>query len=327
MGTPVTVADIAPAVRSARSLLGAGWSERAIDREARGGVLHRVRRGWYMDAAQWRELWPEGRHLAHSIAVARDSTASVPLSHTSAAVVWGLPLYRVRPARVHQTCGSPTRVSSGADVHRHIAPLPGDDIVIHYGLRITSLSRTVVDNIRLLPPEAAVALADAAERMMAQVGRQWNEDAVVAWRRGIARRIEAMAGARGIRQARWVSAFADGRAQLPGESVSRLQLVRIGFAVPDLQVPVRGPDGRWYYVDFGLRDVRAWGEFDGHGKYTDDDLRDGRSPAQVMLDEKRREDWIRGTSQMRMARWEDEHIASPARLAARLDSFGIRPFV
>lgn len=235
-----TVADLSPAIHSLRSLLCMGWTERAIDREARGGRLQRIRRGWYMDAAEWRDLWTEGRHLAHSIAVARDSAGLIPLSHTSAAVVWGLPLYRTRPVRVHETCASPSRVSSGVDVHRHVAPLPAADVVMRDGLRVTSLARTVLDCIRVLPPEAAVALADAAERTMAQVRRDWDEDAVAAWRRGMEGRVLLTAGARGIRQARWVSAFADGRAQLPGESVSRLQLVRIGFAVPEL----RAPDGR-----------------------------------------------------------------------------------
>ena len=119
--------------------------------------------------------------------------------------------------------------------------------------------------------------------------------------------------------------FADGRAQLPGESVSRLQLVRLGFARPRLQVPVAGPHGQTYWVDFGLDDVDALGEFDGKGKYLDEAMRDGLSLEAVLLEEKKREDWIRGRTQRRFARWSNEHLGTPELLAARLAAFGIRP--
>jgi hypothetical protein len=210
-------------------------------------------------------------------------------------------------------------------VFRHVAPVPASDIVLLHGIRCTSLERTVFDMIRTLETEASVAAADAAERQFALRGRVWDEDAVDHWRRSMRDRIDAASGARGIRRARWVAAFADGRAQLPGESVSRLQLVRLGFDVPQLQVPVAGPGGRTYFVDFGLTDVRAFGEFDGKDKYLDAEMRRGLPIERVLLEEKQREDWIRGTTQWRLARWEDTHSATPRALAARLASFGILP--
>ena len=63
--------------------------------------MHRVRRGWYIDSAAWSQLRPEARHLAHTIAVARDSRGGGVMSHTSAAVLWDLPLYRARFAGSH----------------------------------------------------------------------------------------------------------------------------------------------------------------------------------------------------------------------------------
>ena len=82
---------------------------------------------------------------------------------------------------------------------------------------------------------------------------------------------------------------------------------------PQLQVPVAGPTGQTYFVDFGLAEVRAFGEFDGKDKYLDVALRRGAPLEQVLLEEKRREDWIRGTTQWRFARWEDEHSATRRR--------------
>jgi hypothetical protein len=321
----MSVPELSLLVRSRSSLLLGGWTERGISSAVQSGELRVVRRGSYIAAADAEILWAEGRHLAHVIAVVRDSAGRAAVSHESAAVVWGLPLYRHRPSRVHMTTDSHGRISSGPDVMRHVAPLPASDVLIRDGIRTTTLSRTVFDLMRTLPAEAAVSCADAAERTMALRGREWNEDAVTSWRRSMVERIAGASGARGVKRARHVADFADGRAQLPGESVSRLQIVRLGFRRPRLQVPVTGPGGRMYFVDLALDDVDAFGEFDGKGKYLDQALRRGIPLEQVLLEEKQREDWIRGTTQRRLARWGDEHIVSPQVLAARLRSFHITP--
>ncbi len=302
-----------------------GWTERSIAAAVAARSLKSIRRGWYMEAAEWRELWPEGRHLAHVVAAVRDARSTVVMSHTSAAVLWGLPLYRVAPRRVHITMTRPRRNSSSPDILRHTAALPDGDVVRRGGVLCTSLGRTVIDLARLLPTDAAVALADAAERQMAVRGRVWDRDARAVWREELAERLGRARGSRGVRAGRRVVAFADGRAELPGESVSRLQLARLGFAPPELQVRFGAPGGGDYFVDFRLPDARALGEFDGKTKYVDEAIRQGRPLDDILLAEKQREDWIRGLSQERFARWGDEHIGSPAALGARLAAFGIRP--
>ncbi|MBS1673832.1 MAG: hypothetical protein JSS74_07695 [Actinobacteria bacterium] len=311
-------------VRSRENLILDDWTDREIAGAVARGTLFRLRRGWYIDGAEREALWPEERHRAHVIAVARDSRGGAVMSHSSAAVLWRLPLYRIHCVRVHMTLLSARRNSSAPDVKRHIGTLEEDDIVTIDGIRCASLGRTVFDLIGTLPLESAVALADAAERQMAERIREWDLDAVESWRRALQARLEASSGMRGLRQMRWVAAFADGRAQLPGESVSRLQLVRLGFAVPKLQVPVAGPDGNSYFVDFGLDDVNCFGEFDGKDKYFDEAMRSGLTIEEVIFAEKRREDWIRGSTHRRFARWESEHILTSRALGLRLEAFGIR---
>lgn len=291
----------------------------------RVGELHQIRRGWFIDARERAVLWEEEKHRAHVIAVARDAQGAAVMSHSSSAVLWRLPLWQMRLVRVHMTTDAPHRISSSPDVRRHVSRLPPDDVALVDGIRCTSLERTVFDLIRGLPLVAAVAVADAAERQMGERGWEWDLDAVTSWRRNLAVRIDAATGARGIRQARWVSQFADGRSQSPGESVSRLQLYRLGFDAPELQVEVAGPAGSSYFVDFGMRDARAFGEFDGKAKYLDAAMREGKSVEQILLEEKQREDWIRGTTQWRLARWETRHIATANALGERLAAFGIRP--
>lgn len=318
------VALLSPEIRSRRMLLRDGWTERRLQRAVTEDTLRLVRRGWYMSGEQWQALYPEERHRAHVIAAVRDARSAAPVCRASAAVLWGLLLYRLAPRRVHMLCDPERRNSSGVDVQRHAERADPLDVEVVEGIRCTSLARTVFDLIRTLPLEAAVAVADAAERMIALRGREWDAEAREVWRADMSQRIADHPGARGIAQARWVAAFADGQAQLPGESVSRLQLHRLGFAPPRLQVEVAGPGGRAYFVDFGLTDVRTLGEFDGETKYRDEAMRRGASVEDVLLQEKQREDWIRGRTQWRLVRWGSRDIDTARALGARLASFGVR---
>ena len=192
------------------------------------------------------------------------------------------------------------------------------------GIRCTTLERTTFDVVRAVGRETAVAFADAALRSVALRGEAYDIAAAEEWRERMLERLARAAGARGVRRAREVIRFADGRAQLPGESVSRLQLARLGFARFGLQVPVPGPKGKEYRVDLEIEEIGTFLEFDGKGKYLDEAMRSGRTLEAVLLDEKQREDWIRGATQRRLVRAEDSHITTPEALAARLAGFGIR---
>ncbi len=323
--------DAAPPAESLRHVThlewaGVDWRQRG--ERLRGGDLVRVRRGWYADAAIWRSWWSEGRHLARVHAAQRAMRGSGGVfSHQSAAVLWGLPLYGGDPPTVHTTLRRGAHVRSTAPVQRHRTPLDEADIVEREGIACTSLSRTVLDAARTTRPETAIALADAAFRLVAWSERERRYDLAAdeVFRAGLRARIEQMPGARGIRQTRWIVDHADGRAQLPGESVSRLQLLRLGFRRIRLQVPVPGPHGRDYAVDFGLDEVAAWGEFDGRSKYLDPAMAGDRDPLEVLAAEKEREDWIRATTGRLMARWDMPHIGTPALLSRRLAVYGIRP--
>ncbi|MGP3534639.1 type IV toxin-antitoxin system AbiEi family antitoxin domain-containing protein [Microbacterium sp. RD1] len=318
--------ELDTALLSRHDLVRSGMTDEAIARAVERGDLVRVRRGWFMDARDHRELWPESRHRAEVLAVTREMRGGTAVvSHVSAAVLWDLPLYRTTPSRVHVTVSGGLAAPSTPSVFRHRDTLEDSDVTTIRGIRCTTLERTVWDVLRTASLEAAVACADAALRLTAVTDRAVDEERAGLWRQALRDRAGQSVGARGARQARWVIEFADGLAELPGESVSRLHLHRLGFPAPRLQVRVPGPAGRDYWVDFGFDEIGAFGEFDGVGKYLELALRSGRTVEQVMLDEKRREDWIRGTTQRRLARWGSEHIGTPEVLGQRLAGFGIRP--
>jgi hypothetical protein len=303
-----------------------GRRSRDIAEAVAGGELRRLQRNRYVREDLWSDLWPESRHrIEVGAAVGEMRGGSGAASHDSAGVLWSFPLYRHTPAAVHITMPEGERMSSRAGLQRHSDNLPDADITTLFGIRCTTRDRTVFDLVRTLSPEAAIAVADAALRQVAMIDRIYHADIAEEWRQRMLERCARAKGVRGIRQAVDTIRFADGRAELPGESVSRKQLTRLGFRHLRLQVPVRGPNGAEYRVDIEIEEIRTFFEFDGMGKYVDEATRSGRSIEQVVLDEKRREDWIRGTTQKRMVRAESAHILTTHALAKRLVQFGITP--
>jgi len=320
------ITDARAAIRSHRELMAGGWSNRDVAGAVRRGVLVRLSRGLYVDAALWQRSHPEDRELIRAVAAHRRLRGGgVTFVLTSAGALHGLPLVRTRASRPHvagRQVNGQVRASAPF-VARHEWSLSEDDVVEVDGIRCTSLSRTVADLLRCLCPEAAISVVDAALRQRAwHEGRgQYDIDEAERFRGEVAAHLAP--GSRGVVQARELLALADGRADGPGESISRLYLHRLGFA-PRIQVAIAGPKGRDYHIDFDIDEADVWGEFDGAVKYTDAAMRGGdEDAAAVVLREKAREDWIRGTTGRRMIRWGWEHLADLETFAARLAAFGV----
>lgn len=299
-----------------------GMTARHLDNAVATEVLHRVRRGWYLPGRAHEELWPEARHLAAVVAV-NDSARIPPVfAFTSAAAVHGFGLYRVRADRVH-TIGAEASRHSDPGIFRHRGAVSGDDIVEVDGIRCTSVERTAFDLARLASPEVALVFIDTALGRIGGDFRRYDEHAADKWVGEMYARLEAAPGARGIRQARTLLQIADGRSQQPLEIVTKLQLRRLGFRQPRLQIPVRAPGRGSYWMDIALDEAEAFYECDGETKYTDEALRSGRTLEEVLIAEKAREDWVRGTTRRRVLRGGTAHSTTPTALSARLTSFGV----
>jgi hypothetical protein len=220
------------------------------------------------------------------------------LSHTSAAVLHGLPLWRVPLQRLHVSRNQDSGGHRSAWVHVHTvrSALPAMHVD---GVAVTSVARTVVDCARMLPFEQSVVIADAALHLGLATQQ---ELAVAAWE---------MRGYAGVQRARRVVEFADGRSESVGESRSRVLFARIGLPVMELQHEIRDHAGLLVArVDFALPGLRIAGEFDGKVKYGRL-LRPGQTPGDVVFEEKRREDAVRDL-QWGVVRWVWDEIGSPA---------------
>lgn len=262
-----------PEIRAVTKLRAEGWTTAELRRAVARGDLERLRRGAYAAPG---DLDDRARHARRTLAVCTGRSPDHVVSHSSAAVLHGLP---VRPGAlgvVHLTRWGPThgKVADGVRLHR--SPLSADEAVEVHGLRVCSLERTLADLVRGEPFEWGVAAADAALRLGA--------DAAL-----LVEYADAGRRRSGNARLREVLAFADGRAESAAESMSRVSMARAGIPRPELQFDVHLPEGGWVATsDFGWPDLGVVGEMDGKQKYTADPRR-GRSAGDVVMAEKERD--------------------------------------
>ncbi|PTR31831.1 hypothetical protein C8K36_101867 [Rhodococcus sp. OK519] len=280
-----------------------GFTDHELRAARRSRELLAVRPGAYVRATDLARLDSAAQHRLALLAMAA-ACPDVVVSHVSAAVLYGIDIWNVPLQRVHSTLDRPSGGKITARRHAHVAHLPTEDVVAVGGVQVTAPARTIVDLARTLPFECAVVAGDHA-LATGLVTRADLDEA-----RGRCR------GRRGAAQAGRVVAFLDGRSESVGESRSRVLIHRERLPVPDLQRVLSDdglPIGR---VDFFFERERAVGEFDGLGKYTQH-LRPGQTTEQAVIEEKLREDGIRGAG-YGVARWGWRELSTPAEVVRRL---------
>ncbi len=312
---------------SAVMLRDAGISSRALERLVGTGILTRIRQGAFVLTSVWRTMWPDERYRLFVRATVAASPRPLVVSHLSAAVMHRLPLVGAWPQTVHVL---DTGAGGGASArlltsHRSV---PESETVLIDGVRVTALVRTLVDVAIAETAERSVpaldaglhavrAASDNAARMR---GVPWGSEQMGAFaqqaelglREQLHDELERLAPRRWRVRAERAIDFANGLADGPGESLSRVRFLELGFEIPELQVRFDGADGRDAFVDCFWRGVRKGGEFDGRYKYMRGAiLKPGQDPGEIVFAEKRREDALR-TQLSSMARWVWDEVL-PAR--------------
>ena len=200
-----------------------GWHHRTHTAESvDSGKLIRIRPGHFIEAESWQGAHSEQREIAAAHTAQFAARGEHVFSHTTAAALHGLPLFRHAPHRPHVMVGDGRAIGAAPAVFRHHDRWDGDS-GIRDGLRVTTLARTVFDVIRTTRPETAISCADAAlRRVSLRDDRGIDGTRAEALRESVLRLVMRAPGRRGIRQARETIAMADPRAESPGESVSRM---------------------------------------------------------------------------------------------------------
>ncbi|KUF06385.1 hypothetical protein AUL38_13235 [Leucobacter sp. G161] len=222
----------------------------------------------------------------------------------------------------HTTVMPGQLATSSDSLMRHRSHLDGADVVSLAPFRCTGPERTVTDLARTEPFEVALSSADAHLRAIARVGRNVDRAALHAWQDGVHQRADRLRTRAGSRAVRAIAALAHPLADSPLESVSRLRFQQLGIDVT-LQVPVAARGRGSHFLDFVLDGLGFWGEADGRAKYLQPALRDGRSVEQVVYEEKRRTDWIAGSTGLRLIRWGVAEASSLARFTTHLRAHGV----
>lgn len=263
-------------------ILDSGYDDRDI-REARAlGLLTRIGAGLYALSTTYAPLTPEAKHLVRCRAVVHRLGDGVVLTHQSAALMHGLPVWGLDLDEVQLTRRDGKRGRHEAGVHHHIGRIDDSQITEVDGVLTAAPARSVWEVACAGSSESGLVTADGALHQQRVSHESLHEIA------------GHFANWQGSRSARLALSLADGRSESPGESRSRHLFWRFDIPSPDLQFRVAGRDGRIIArTDFAWELYRHLAEFDGRIKY-DGTFADAGFA--TVFGEKRREDMIRAES-------------------------------
>ena len=289
-----------------REAIELGADDRDLRRAVRAGVLIRIRQGAYTVPELWAEAFPEERHRIRCEAVRRSVNGDIAFTHASALVLMGIDVWDVDLDQVHVTRldGGIGRREHGV-VH-HVGRFDTDAAVQVGDYILSGPAAAVIENTTLTGVEGGLVSADSALHQGFVTEEQlWrNFDERIQWPNS--------------RSARMVLTLADGLSESVGETRFRHLCWRAGLPKPELQVKIYAPDGTHFATcDFGWRDRRALGEFDGRIKYGRL-LKPGQRVEDVITAEKDREDKVREYTDCIVMRFTWPDLGRPNSTAERL---------
>lgn len=290
-------------LHSRAALVSRGYSDGLLGAMCGREELVRLRRGMYVEPAVYGNAGRREQHLPAIVAACHALDHPAAVSHTSAAVLHGLPLWNVTLDRVHLTRG---RRHGGCSNRRrvlHALPLTREDTVEVGGITVTSLARTIANVGCMGLFEQAVIMGDHALNK-SLLTEQALSDSVAGLR-----------GRRGVRTAHAATAAMDLRSESPGETRCRLVMQRLGIAPTELQRVVRHRGTHIARVDFADPDRGIVTEFDGMLTYKLDGL-DSADVSDALAREKQREERLTnlGLQVVRVV-WKD--LSRPEDIARR----------
>ncbi len=297
---------------------------RKLRRKVREGTLHQLVRGQYVDRKLLEGLTTYEQFVLLLASLMLRPLGSAVLVGESAAYLWGLPLPKTPPKVMLQRVRQGQK--NGPNFVRRTVRLSTFSTIAYANFRVLDKTCAAVEVAQGLPLQWAVALFDrllsgralllesgarpfAAYRLVTK--DELRETILLCkTKRARSRLLEALD-------------LADGRAESPGESRTRVLIKQLGFEDVDLQVALSDADGFVGRVDMLMPVSRIVIEFDGKIKYTDPSMLGNKTSGDAVFGEKVREDRIRalGYSVVRVY-WSD--LKDPNRLERKLRQAGAK---
>lgn len=272
-----------------------GYDDRALRAALRDRQMYRIRQGAYTAYDTWETSSPEDRHRLRCAAVILTHGRNVALSHTSAAVEFGLRLHNADLSKVHLT-----RLDKGAgyvtdDIVYHEGLWTPDDIFQKDDFLLTSPARAALESASLQDVPSGLVTLDSLLDL--DLG---DEDA-------LSREFKSQRHWPKTQHLHVTVRLTRRGAQSSGESLSRHMMWTQHVPEPQLQYHVYDDRGILIGItDFAWPDDGVLGEFDGRIKYGRL-LKPGDSVEEVVFREKQREDLLREVTGSFMVRfiWQD----------------------
>jgi hypothetical protein len=271
-----------------------GWTRRRIEAACRSGHLVKVRAGIYVAADAFAERTSREQHLTRIAAEQRALNGNWLAARRSGAVVYALPLIGSDPVVPQLVLPREKGRAEGRSRHARIGAVAPEDRSSLQGVGVVSRARVVVDIARQETFRNGVVVADAALRQ--GTTRRELEECVGRMRRWP-----------GSARARAVISFADGAAESPLESISRVAFRELSLPAPELQVDVYAAGCHVARVDHLWRNTNTIGEADGLTKYGVDE----ESVRAALRAERRRMEWLEDLG-FEVVRWGWQDAWRPA---------------
>ena len=286
-------------------------------RAADAGAETRVSWGVYASVNDWRAATDDQQYLLRIAAIAGTRNSRPVFSHYSAAAIHGLPIVGRWPMEVHTTVGPTVGGRSRNGVVKHHAKLPAEDVVEVGGFLVTSVARTVIDLAMTMSFRDAVIAADRALLVdrFGRVGPMTTKQEVQAT-------LERLMPVRAHKRCQRVIDFGVHLSGSTLESTSRVSMFLGHCPRPELQLSYYDYQGFIGDSDFSWPKYGTLGEADGAAKYFDPRYRSGRTPEQVINDERIRHNRLVALPRV-VIRWGWDIGTSPTRMRAHLANGGL----
>lgn len=280
--------------------------DRRLRRAIDTGEWTRVVPGAFAESSEWARLSPIERHRLFVDETMRRLRHPAVASHRSAAAKWDIDILGPWPSRLDITTDARSGGRSSGLVQRHALGLDDVERVPWEDHEITTPAQTALDLARTLPFVKAVSAVDQAVWTERRGGPLTTIDEIRA-------RLEGSRRRPGDVRARRVLDFANSHAANVRESQSRVVVVQLGFPMPIVQYRRVLRGGRLAFSDLFFEREEHWCEIDGRGKYLSPEFGIGRSPDEIVIDEKNRENEIRREVRG-FSRWEAAEADNPRRI-------------
>lgn len=293
-------------VRLRREFIADGLTDNHIRSMVKRRELARIRHGAYAPAGWWAGLDEEQRHRTVARAVLRAQHPDTVLTHVSAALEHGAPVWGFDLSRIHVTRSDGRVGRSDAGVVQHRSPLLPEDLLQSHSVPVTSRLRTAFEVMSLGRLEPALVTVNGLLRDGKLSAEDLHKAAprYSAWPRTL--------------HANLLTHLVNPVLESVGESRYWYLSWRHHLPLPVPQFRVQDAStGFTAFLDFGYPEHEAFVEFDGRSKYLRF-RREGESIEQFLMREKRREEMVSQLLGWRCIRVSWQDLSQGAATAERI---------